>query len=320
MLTEHGCALPISQGVVKTYMLPGGICASFSNSPELAIRDFMAFAKKYPEGTGFSDAISFFESASSNSGNDYLVAFARHSKLIKIADGKRERSDQKTLWIGDEAAYQRFREYEVRARRPMEAGRATNAVMFVDEIEKSPASDLYSAMRRVLSDRQLLTVGGFAYVVSDRVEGFRQSAYCDMLFDWPAGAAEDFSLDLNDKIDFGASGENRQFAIAQATPNYLNLNAVAFYLLAGRKLFVFAGTQDNPLMRCIVLDGVEPVEVAPRLNHHFGEDLAWRIQVLSAAPAPASTQFRGPLIATSPNGVSFQIQCHVNTFRSTAAG
>ena len=42
-LTEHAVRLPIHKGVVKTYMLPGGICASFSNSPELALTDFQRF-------------------------------------------------------------------------------------------------------------------------------------------------------------------------------------------------------------------------------------------------------------------------------------
>lgn len=52
-LTEHDVRLPIHKGVVKTYILPGGICVSFSNSPELAIADFQTFAMAYPEGTDF---------------------------------------------------------------------------------------------------------------------------------------------------------------------------------------------------------------------------------------------------------------------------
>ena len=76
-LTEHDERLPIHKGVVKTYMLPGGICVSFSNSPELAVTDFQEFATAYPEGADFANTISFFEKASAKSGNDYLIAFAR---------------------------------------------------------------------------------------------------------------------------------------------------------------------------------------------------------------------------------------------------
>lgn len=317
-LTEHNARLPIPQGVVKSCMLPGGICVSFSNSPELAMKDFTNFAQTFPQGTGFANVIAFFEGASAKSGNDYLIAFAQHARLVKVADGKRVRSESKTQWIGDASAYQRFREYESRKRGRAEAGRAVNAAMFVDEIDKSPASDLYSAMRNVLADREVPSVGGFVCVISDRVDGFRHSAYCDMLFDWPATASEDFQLQLNDQIDFGASGENQGFSVSQGSTSYLNLNATAFYVLTARKLFVFASTHHDALMRCCVLSEVGPLEIVPRLNAHFGEDLGWLIQVLSAAPSATSTQFREPLIEEGPSGARFQFLCHVNTFPKSA--
>lgn len=313
-LTEHDVRLPIHKGVVKTYILPGGICVSFANSPELAVMDFQRFATAYPQGANFGNAISFFEAASAKSGNDYLIAFARQAKLAKIVDGQRMPSTARTQWIGDNAAYQRFREYEAKARRGFEAGRAVNAVLFADEIAKSPASDLYSTMRHVIADPQITSVGGFAYVLSDRLVTFRQSVYCDMLFDWPSVEVEDFALQLTDPIDFGASGENRGFAIAQASPGYLNLNIAAFYSLSGRKVFVFSGQGDSPLMKCSVLNDVEPLEIPWRLNAHFGQDLDWLVHVSSAAATATKTSFREPPIAGGTNGVGLQILCHVNTF------
>ena len=281
-LTEYEVRLPIHKGVVKTYILPGGICVSYSNSPELAVADFQKFATGYPKGAAFADTISFFEKASAKSGNDYLIAFARHAKLAKIVEGQRIPSAARTQWIGDKAAHERFREYEAKARKGFEAGRAVNAVLFADEIDKSPASELYSTMRHVIADPQITTVGGFAYVLSDRWETFRQSVYCDMLFDWPAAESEDFVLRLSDQIDFGASGENRGFAVAQASPGYLNLNVAAFYWLSGRKVFVFSGHDGSVLMKCSVLNDVEPLQITARLNAHFGQDFGWLVQVLSA--------------------------------------
>ncbi len=319
-LTEHGRQLPISQGVIKSYILPGPICVSFSNSPELAVKDFVRFAESFPTGTGFANVVRFFEQASAKTGNDYLIAFARPARLVKIADGRRVPGEAKTQWIGDAAAYQRFREHEARRRARMEAGRAVNAAWFVDEINKSPASDLYATMRNVLNDPDIPSVGGFVCTISGRgSDGFRQSAYCDMLFDWPHDATESFELNLNDQIDFGASGENRQFSIAQASPGYLNLNAVAFYMLTGRKLFLFAATPDDQLMRCRLIEHVEPADIALRLNACFGQDLGWLVQVMAAAPSATSTQFRQPLKTEGPNGTSFQIMCHVNTFPKTTA-
>lgn len=271
----------------------------------------------YPDGANFANAISFFEKASATSGNDYLIAFARQAKLAKIVDGQRMASAAKTQWIGDKTAYERFREYEAKVRKGSEAGRAVNAVLFADEIKESPASELYSTMRHVIADPQLTTVGGFAYVLSDRLETFRQSVYCDMLFDWPETKHEDFILQLNHQIDFGASGENAGFAVSQASPGYLNVNVAAFYWLSGRKVFVFSGHGDNPLTECSVLNDVEPLLVTARLNAHFGQDLGWLVQVLSAAPSATETRFRNPPIAGKANGVGFQLFCHVNTFPRT---
>lgn len=314
VITKHGMPQPISEWIVKTYMLPGGICASFANSPELAIKDFNEFIGQYPNGTNYADVIAFFERASSRSGNDYLIAFAKYAKLEKIVEGKRIKSIANTKWIGDKEGYERFREYETRTRKFTEAGRAINVVMFADEIQNSPASDLYSAMRHVVADRQVPTVGGLVYVVSDRLEVFRQSAYCDMLFDWPIDQSEDFKLDLNNQIDFGVSGENTNFAIAQASPSYLNLNVAVFYHLAARKLFVFCGRNDDVLMRCTVLQEVLPAEIVQRLHAHFGKDWGWLIQVMSAAETYPITKFREEPITEGPSGVSFPIFCHTNTF------
>jgi hypothetical protein len=317
-VTEHDVRLPIHNGVVKTYMLPGGICASFSNSPELAVREFQRYVTEYPTGANFSNTISFFEKASSRSGNDYLIAFARQARIARIVDGQRISSTAKTQWIGDKAAYERFREYESKRRKLFEAGRAMNAVLFADEITKSPASELYSTMRHVIADPQITSVGGFAYVLSDRKDAFRQSVYCDMLFDWPASEAEDFILRYVDQIDLGASGENQGYAVAQVSPGYLNMNVAAFYWLSGRKLFVFASHGGSPLLTCSVLDNVEPPQISGRLDAHFGQELGWLVLILSAAPSATETRFREPRIIDGPDGVGIQMFCHANTFPARA--
>jgi len=309
--------LPVQDGVAKACMLPGGICASFSNSPELAARDFREFATQFPEGAGFAPTKTFFEKASANSGNDYLIAFARQPKLLKIADGRSIPSLANTQWIGDQIAYERFREYEKKERKGYEAGRAVNAVLFADEIEKSPASDLYSAMRHVIADPDISSVGGFAYVLSDRLEAFRQSVYCDMLFNWPELASEDYILQLSDQIDLGASGENSGFAVVQASPSYLNLNVAVFYILSAKKLFVFYGRDDISPMKGSALSDVEPLEIKSRLDGHFGREFGWLVVVMSAAPDATESTTRQVPISSGPNGVGVRTFCHANTFPST---
>jgi len=188
LVTEHGIPLPHSSSVIKSCMLPGDTCVSFSNSPELAARDFECFAQTYPTGAPFSEAVAFFETSSVNTGNDYLLAFSRIPRIVKIVEGRRTNSMSKTQWIGDETAFQRFRDAENRISRSENTGRAVNAVMFMDEMAQSPASDLFSAMREVIADRHVTGVGGFACVISNRDPGFRHSVYSDMLLNWPAKA------------------------------------------------------------------------------------------------------------------------------------
>ncbi len=110
------------------------------------------------------------------------------------------------------------------------------------------------------------------------------------------------------------SRENRGFAVAQASPGYLNLNVAAFYWLSGRKVFVFSGHGGSLLMKCSILKDVEPLQMTARLKAHFGQDFGWLIQVLSASPSATETRFRDPPIASGANGVGFQMLCHVNTF------
>ena len=119
---------------------------------------------------------------------------------------------------------------------PYELGRAVNAALFADEMTGSPASDLYSVMRNVLLNRDVPPVGGFVTVLSNRDIGFRFSVYSDVLLDWPMEQDELGILQLTDKFDLRASGENDRCSVSQISPGYYNMNAVAFFLLKGRLL------------------------------------------------------------------------------------
>ena len=135
----NGDALPREMGLVKSCILSNGLCVSFSGSPELATRDIWNFHAKHPAQVGFSDAVSYFEKSSRSTKNEYILAFARSSKIVKITNGKRADSVSKTQWIGDYDAYKEFRGLETRLRKRLEEGRAISAVFLADEPEHSPA-------------------------------------------------------------------------------------------------------------------------------------------------------------------------------------
>jgi hypothetical protein len=309
LVTQNDAPLPVRKWTIKSCVLPGNICVSFSNSPEHAETDFATFAGNYPAGCNFSGVISFFEASSARTGNDYLIAFASPARIVKIADGKRINSIAKTAWIGDQTAYERFRRYEAKQMPHAEHGRAMNAVLFGDELSNSPASDLYSVMRNLVLDHSVPSVGGFVSVISGRETGFRYSVYSDMLFDWPASTTEEYVPDLNDPIALNASGENVVHGIAQVSPGFLDANFVAFYFIGGRKLFLFYGQNNGIPSSCLVLDAVEPGEIQTRLNAAVGTDLKWLLIITSAVPASDMET-----LETVGKGMRLGFFTHANTF------
>ena len=140
---------------------------------------------------------------------------------------------------------------------PYELGRAVNAALFADEMTGSPASDLYSVMRNVLLNRDVPTVGGFVTVLSNRDIGFRFSVYSDVLLDWPMEQDELGILQLTDKFDLRASGENDRCSVSQISPGYYNMNAVAFYPLKGRLLVAFYEVQGTATT-CVTFSRLRP--------------------------------------------------------------
>jgi hypothetical protein len=306
LLTEQGKALPIQSGTIKSCLL-GNACVSFSNSPELAETDFKRFVAQHKDGAGFADTIAFFEQSSKNSGNDYIVPFDSPPRLVKIADGKRQGGVAKTVWIGDHSAYKAFRAYEGKIRSKAEHGRALNAVLFADEQTGSPASDLYSVMRNLVSDKGVPTVGGFVSVVSNRGNGFRFSVYSDMLFDWVHSHSADYQFALSDRVDLQVSGENSGYSIAQLSPGYGNANFVAFYFVAPKCMFVFYGINNGLANKCTVLQ-VGPADIQAKLNALLGSDLGW-LALVTTAENKGQTDHSG--IKTPGVGLSFFT--HANT-------
>ena len=313
LLTEHDKPLPFQGGTVKSCMLPGDICVSFANSPVTAEATFRSFVQTYPSGTGFGNVIHFFEQSSKQTGNDYLIAFAKTARLVKIKGGSRQEGGSKTVWIGDHAAFTRFREYEMRRVPHPQEGRAINAAYFADELPKSPASDLFSTMRNVVFDPSINSVGGFVLVISNRDNGFRFSVYCDMLYDWPALQSEDYEFAYADKVALQASGENAEFSVAQISSGFMGLNLVAFYYVKAKKLFFFCGRDHGLPTLCKVFDGVPATEIHEVLNKFLGADLRWLVTITTPR---SSGPYRENILATP--GSQLSIFVNANTFPKSA--
>jgi hypothetical protein len=181
----------------------------------------------------------------------------------------------------------------------------------MDEAEGSPASDLYSTMRNVILDREVASVGGFAYTVSSRGNGFRQSVYCDILHDWPIDVGAEFKLDLNDPIDLRASGENLGDSVAQISPGFIGVNLTGFYLIKARKLFFFYG-QDNGLpVNCHVFNDVEAPRIKHVLTEAVGADLNWLVTVATASEGMSHYTERP---SQGPQGLGVSLFFHENSF------
>jgi hypothetical protein len=314
LLSAHDAPLSLTTGVVKSCCLPGYICVSFSGSPELAEKSFQDFTRSFPQGTNFETTVAFFESSSSATNNDYIIAFWHSPRLVTIRDGRRTSGISKTHWIGDKHAYEKFREYEHRERNRYERERAVNAAVFADEMADSPASDLHGVMRNVIQDGDLTTVGGFVTLLSNRDIGFRYSVYSDVLLDWPKELAAGETLQLTDKFDLGASGENDRFSISQISPGYYDLNIVAFYVLKGKLLFVFHGANNGIANQCSVFSSVEPANIASTLNAKLGFDFRALCMVMSARKEYSVSAPR-----TKPeHGIAMSLYCEANTMPKVA--
>ena len=286
LLIEHNQPLPFQSGVIKSCMLPGNICVSFANSPITAERTFREFVDRHPAGASFADVVSFFKRSSADTGNDYLVAFANPAKLLKIVDGRHVRSLSKTNWIGDQAAFERFREFESKQRRRYEHGRAINIAYFADEVDKSPASDIFSTIINVINDHTIPSVGGFASVISNRGFGFRFSVYCNMLFDWPSAKGDKYNFSYTDKISLQVSGENTDSSIAQISPGFCGMNFVGYYFLMAKKLFFFYGQNFGLANQCRIFNNIHATQIPDVLNNFLGIDLNWLLTITSPRQAP----------------------------------
>jgi hypothetical protein len=100
MLYAHGTSLPMQRWALKSICLPGGICVSYSGSPELAAKAFRKFHERYPQGANYAETVAFFEESSAGTNNDYIVAFADTAKLATIRDGRRTSGYQKRIGSG----------------------------------------------------------------------------------------------------------------------------------------------------------------------------------------------------------------------------
>ncbi len=309
MVSAHGTPLATKDWVLKSICLPGDICVSYSGSPELAAKAFQFFRKRYPLGANYEDTIRFFEADSAVSGNDFIIAFAKRARIVTVRDGSRKGGVSNTHWIGDHSAFERFREYESRERRPHWHRSAVNAALFADEMEDSPASDLYSVMNNVAQDSDIQSVGGFVTVLSNRDKHFRFSVYSDVLLDWPAALHEGQALSLTDKIDLLASGENDRFSVNQISSGYYNMNAVAFYVLKGRLLFTFREAE-NGETRCTRYENVEPNEIASTLDAKFGFPFRTMCLVMSGRDGFTRTI---PRTIEANEGLGLSLYCEVNT-------
>jgi hypothetical protein len=127
--------------------------------------------------------------------------------------------------------------------------------------------------------------------------------------DWPKELADGRTLQLTDKFDLSASGENDRFSVSQISPGYYNMNIVAFYVLKGKLLVVFHGVNNGIANQCSVFPRVEPSQIASTLNEKLGFDLGALCIVMSARE---SLSHHVP--GSNPEyGISMSLYCEVNT-------
>lgn len=280
LLTEAGGKpLPLEKGVVKSVLVPGGLCVSFAGSPALAARDIWDFTTRYQNRWGFAEAVTHFEDSSRRRGVDYLLAFAQHPKLLKIVGGRRVDSISPTQWIGSKDAYEAFREREARARQRHFRGRALSGVLAANIGDNSAFDGLYETLREVIAERCCSTVGGFTSAVVRSGNGFIFPSFSDMLYDWPRGHDDAYDFQLSDRIDLSSSGENSEFSVAQFSTAYPDLSIVGFYFPHAGIAYVFMPPRTLIADHCEVIRQASPERIVGCLNEIAGLGGSWRLFV-----------------------------------------
>ena len=151
-------------------------------------------------------------------------------------------------------------------------------------------------------------------VASSRLGGFRYSVYSDMLFNWPEGQGDDYILQYEDQINLGASGENAEFSVAQISTDTIGMNLVAFYLLSGRRLFVFSGHDNGLPVNCRTFADIEPMAIEGVLREITNVEANWYLMI-TAAPREANNSLPRSDQASNPNhGIGIPFFVHANTF------
>ena len=157
--------LPINQGVIKTAFLSSDIAISFCHSPESAQTAIEAYCQRLGPRK-FSETIAYFEKSSSDTGNGYLLTFAKSQRIFKIEDGHAK--DGSAAWIGDYLAFRKFRELET-VRKVANADPLTS--IFLGPLDRLPknisaVTRLLEVFSAVLHSSDTPSTGGFLTAVA----------------------------------------------------------------------------------------------------------------------------------------------------------
>ncbi|WP_156384001.1 hypothetical protein [Methylobacterium sp. Leaf456] len=192
----------------------------------------------------------------------------------------------------------------------MDSGRAVSISIFADEMDGSPASSLYYAMKNTVADKSIASVGGLVAVASSRIDGFRFSSFCDLLYDWPMQKDDEYTVNLDEPITYSSSAENSRYSLSHIPSGFLNANFLAFYFIKGNLLYVFYGRYNGLARQCYSETGVAPGNIYNTISRYFGFDLNWLVWVFSGLPADLSVV---GLDVPGATGVRTGFICHANT-------
>jgi hypothetical protein len=254
-LTEHGAILPLERGVIKTCIVAANVAVSFANSPDLAARDIARFAVQHPNGSNYITTKSFFEQSSAKTGVDYILSFARPSKILVVSEGKSHQTT--TGWIGDREGFDRFRAYETRSRESPRSELPHLAAIDGTIVHKERFSNLLYHFEDVVGDRDLPSVGGFISICTNGGGkfGFRVSA--GLYYDTNGQVAIG-----DDTVTLGASGENRTYEMSIATPEPPGATAVSYYFRVAQLGYAYTPGSGPVANECRIY--------ATSLKMHFG--------------------------------------------------
>lgn len=255
-----------THGMLKILILTPTLAVGFSGDPDLAKLAVQEYRSKFGSTSTLEGATNHFKAHTKDNENEYLLAFASLSQLVRVANGGAQ-TRFKEAWIGDRAAFDHF------SKPPTPGLTLANSsyhrmITLGPNFPKSDAilGDL-GRFAEVVENPSFPGVGDFFMLVAVYEGRFSLGMIASLFFDNSGILTPEGSTVMT------AKGENREYQFSTWVPKEPDVTALAYVFPQVKKCFVFHSDEQNFADQCTVLRNLSSNEVAEEIRNKLGLDM-----------------------------------------------